>query len=57
MVGFNGLDMMRMKDDKFECVDKAEGLHADLSSGCQVKQIYRFVQFTLFTKTSIHCQH
>jgi len=35
MVGFNGLDMMRMKDDKFECVDKAEGLHADLSSGCQ----------------------
>lgn len=35
LVGFNGLDMMRMKEDKFECVDKAEGLHADVSSGCQ----------------------
>jgi len=35
MVGFNGLDMMRMRDDKFECLDKAEGLHADVSSGCQ----------------------
>jgi len=35
MVGFNGLDMMRMKEDKFECLDKDEGLHADVSSGCQ----------------------
>jgi len=35
MVGFNGLDMMRMKEDKFECVDREEGLHPDTSSGCQ----------------------
>jgi len=35
MVEFNGLDMMRMKEDKFECGDRDEGLHADLHSGCQ----------------------
>lgn len=35
LVGFNGLDMMRMKEDKFECVDRTEGLHADVSTGCQ----------------------
>jgi len=35
MVGFNGLEMMRMKEDKFECKGRPEGLHADVSSGCQ----------------------
>jgi len=35
MVLFNGLDMMRMKEDKFECLDRKEGLHADIQSGCK----------------------
>jgi len=35
MVLFNGLDMMRMKEDKFECLDREEGLHADIQSGCK----------------------
>jgi len=35
MIGFNGLEMMRMKEDKFECKGRPEGLHADVSSGCQ----------------------
>ena len=60
-VGFNGLDMMRMKEDKFECVDRAEGLHADVSSGCQVRtpqylHIYTNLRFPLFNKYS-HFAH
>ena len=35
-VKFNGLDMMRRKKDRLECLDRSEGLHADVSSGCQV---------------------
>jgi len=35
MVFFNGLDMVRMKEDKFECLDRKEGLHADIHSGCK----------------------
>jgi len=35
MVRFNRLDTMEMKKDKLECKDRAEGLHADVSSGCQ----------------------
>ena len=36
IVGFNRLDIMQTKKDKLECKDRAEGLHADVSSGCQV---------------------
>jgi len=35
LVVFNGLDMVQMKEDKFECGDRVEGLHADIHSGCQ----------------------
>ena len=38
MVLFNGLDMVRMKEDKFECLDRKEGLHADIHSGCKVNK-------------------
>ena len=52
LVGFNGLDMMRMKEDKFECVDRTEGLHADVSTGCQVRHLHicTNLQFPLFNK-------
>ena len=41
MVFFNGLDMVRMKEDKFECLDRKEGLHADIHSGCKVNKYMR----------------
>lgn len=35
IVEFNRLDIMQTKKDKLECKDRAERLHADVSSGCQ----------------------